>query len=173
MKESLFYKNAFFVSLFLFLTTLTILLSDFARKSEAASAQNQQAGGMGFKHFRNNLGFDSSQSRLYDSLLADYQMQTTALREALQVEQDQLFQILSEGAADSLALSGISLKASKLQHEIRMATFRHLQKVNRLADPDQKVQLLRLYKNLMNENKATDNTKGNGRNRYRHGQRSQ
>ena len=49
MKESLFYKNAFFVSLFLFLTTLTILLSDFARKSEAASAQNHQAGGMGFK----------------------------------------------------------------------------------------------------------------------------
>lgn len=173
MKELLFYKYAFYVSLFLFLATLTILLSDLARNNEAASAQNQQAGGKGFKHFRSNLGFDSSQSRLYDSLLADYQIQTTALREALHEEQDQLFQILSEGVADSLALSGISLKASRLQHEIRLATFRHLQKVNNMADPDQKVQLLKLYRNLMNENKATDNTRGNGRNRFRHGQRSQ
>lgn len=171
MKQLRFYQIGFYISLFLFVATLTVLLASGWPGTSTGLIGQDNGGGKGFAHFRNKLGFDHLQQQQYDYLLDDYKGSTTNLKQQLQIEQEKMFHILAEGAVDTTSLEEISLKAAELQHMIRMTTFRHLKKVNAISNSEQRGRLVELYKNLMNESRP-ESGKGPGRNRMRHGQRN-
>ncbi len=172
MKTLKFYQYGFFASLFLFLTTLTLLLSYGIRNNWKLCAAQESIGGRGFAHFRNGLGFDALQLQSYDSLLSAYQEQASKLRQQMASEQQQIFSQLSEGATDTLALKQASENAAQLQHKIRMLTFNHLRQIAALSNTSQRQALNQLYKELLRENTEAQN-KGYGKHRLRHGQRNQ
>lgn len=172
MKQLRFYQIGFYISLFLFIVTLTVLLTLSWSGTSTVSTSKSGSGGMGFAHFSNKLGFDQLQQQQYNYLLDDYKESTANLKQQLQIEQEKMFHILAEGAADTTSLEEISLNAAEFQHMIRMTTFRHLKKVNAMSNSEQRGRLVELYKNLMNESRP-ENGKGFGRNRMRHGQRTQ
>lgn len=171
MKKHQFYRYGFYASLFLLIATATVLVATLWR-SWAPKAENPAfMQGMGFAQFRNTMGFGAEQAAVYDRLLNDYQGQVQPLRQKLHQEQALIFQLLSDERTDTAQLNSASLRSAMLQHEIRLATFHHLQKVSALAGPDQQRQLVGLYNRLLRESSA-QMERGGRRHRMRWGQRN-
>lgn len=171
MKKHQFYRYGFYAALFLFIAIGTILIATLSR-SRTPNAENPAfMPGMGFAQFRNTMGFAAEQAAVYDELLNDYQGQVQPLRQKLHQEQALIFQLLSDEQTDTAQLNSASLRSAMLQHEIRLATFDHLQKVSTLAGPDQRRQLIGLYNRLLRES-SVEMERGGRRHRMRWGQRN-
>lgn len=171
MKNITFFRYGFYIVLFLLVAAITALITITHQNKASNSGFAPPQYGMGFSKFRNSMGFNPRQTAEYNHLLADYQEQTRPLREKLFQEQSAMLRLLSADHPNTAQLDSVSLSAAMLQHQIRQATFQHLKKVDSIADPAQRQQLIRLYKRLLGD-MPSDMAPEGRRHRMRRGQRN-
>lgn len=165
------YKAWFFIILLILITVVTAWLVSWQRQQPKVVTGY----GQGFTTFRQQMRFDTVQTADYNQFLRNYQNQIAPYKRELWELQEASLELISQEQADSTQLIALSQKMAEVQHQIRMETYRHLNKVQEISSPEQQQILHWLYRELLLENKARYGMQQGpaykNRGRHRHGRR--